>query len=69
MSAGRNIITLSQSWGTPHKYVNAVKEVFGGQIQLDPCSNEFSVVKAQTEYLLPKHDGLKRIMELSNDLC
>lgn len=50
MSAGRNINTLSQSWGTPHKYVNAVKEVFGGHIDLDPCSNEYSVVNAQTEY-------------------
>lgn len=59
MSAGRNINTFSQSWGTPHKYVNAVKEIFGGHIDLDPCSNEFSVVNAQTEYRLPEHDGLK----------
>ena len=59
MSAGRNINTLSQSWGTPHKYVKAVKEVFGGHIDLDPCSNEYSIVKAKVEYTLPKHDGLK----------
>ncbi len=59
MSAGRNINTLSQSWGTPHKYVNAVKEVFGGYIDLDPCSNEYSIVNAKVEYILPKHDGLK----------
>jgi hypothetical protein len=59
MSAGRTINTLSQCWGTPHKYVNAVKEVFGGHISLDPCSNEYSVVNAETEYRLPKHDGLK----------
>jgi len=38
MGAGRSIITASQSWGTPHKYVKAVKEVFGGRIiHLDPC--------------------------------
>ena len=59
MSAGRNIITLSQSWGTPHKYVKAVKDLFGGRIHLDPCSNKYSVVNAEVEYLLPKHDGLK----------
>lgn len=59
MSAGRSINTLSQSWGTPHKYVKAVKEVFGGTIDLDPCSNEYSVVEAKVEYRLPKHDGLK----------
>jgi hypothetical protein len=59
MSAGRSINTLSQSWGTPHKYVKAVKAVFGGQIALDPCSNEYSIVNANVEYCLPKHDGLK----------
>lgn len=59
MSAGRSINTQSQSWGTPHKYVNAVKKMFGGHIHLDPCSNEYSVVNAQTEYRLPKQDGLK----------
>ena len=65
MSAGRNINTLSQSWGTPHKYVKAVKDVFGGHIDLDPCSNEYSVVHAQTEYRLPKHDGLKESWNFS----
>lgn len=59
MTAGRKINTLSQSWGTPRKYVQAVKEVFGGKINLDPCSNGYSVVDAEVEYLLPKHDGLK----------
>jgi len=59
MSAGRSINTLSQSWGTPHKYVKAVKNVFGGQIDLDPCSNEYSIVNAKVEYTLPKRDGLK----------
>lgn len=59
MSAGRSVNTLSQSWGTPQKYVAAVKRVFGGTISLDPCSNEHSIVHADTEYRLPKHDGLK----------
>lgn len=59
MSAGRKINTNSQSWGTPQKYVDAVKKVFGGYIDLDPCSNEYSIVHARTEYLLPEKDGLK----------
>jgi DNA N-6-adenine-methyltransferase (Dam) len=59
MSAGRTINTLSQEWGTPQKYVEAVKLFFGGEIDLDPCSNQFSIVKAKKEYRLPKHDGLK----------
>jgi len=58
MSAGRKINTSSQSWGTPHKYIEAVKKVLG-RICLDPCSNEYSVVDAEVEYILPKHDGLK----------
>lgn len=59
MSAGRTINTLSQEWGTPQKYVDAVKAFFGGRIALDPCSNQFSIVAADTEYRLPDHDGLK----------
>ena len=57
--AGRSVIPLSQNWSTPVKYVQAVKQVFGGEIDLDPCSNPYSIVNAQTEYRLPKHDGLR----------
>lgn len=59
MSAGRTVNTLSQDWGTPEKYICAVKQVFGGSIALDPCSNEYSLVDAETEYALPLKDGLK----------
>lgn len=59
MTAGRTINTLSQHWGTPEKYIEAVKRVFGGVIELDPCSNEYSLVEASVEYSLPIHDGLK----------
>lgn len=59
MTAGRTLNTLSQEWGTPEKYVRAVREFFCGSIELDPCSNQFSIVRAKVEYLLPNHDGLK----------
>ena len=59
MTAGRTINTLSQHWGTPEKYIEAVKRIFGGTIDLDPCSNEYSLVEATVEYALPQHDGLK----------
>ncbi len=59
MTAGRHVNTLSQSWGTPPKYVNAIKQFWNGHIGLDPCSNAYSVVHADKEYLLPKNDGLK----------
>jgi hypothetical protein len=58
VTAGRNVNSISQEWGTPEKYVNAVREFFGGSIALDPCSNEFSIVCAKTEFRLPEHDGL-----------
>lgn len=58
MTAGRKINTSSQEWGTPHKYVQAVKEVLG-RIVLDPCSNSYSIVHAEVEYKLPQKDGLK----------
>ncbi|HEY9704653.1 MAG TPA: DNA N-6-adenine-methyltransferase [Allocoleopsis sp.] len=58
MSAGRKVNTQNQSWGTPLKYVKAIKQFFGGSIALDPCSNEYSIVGAETEFMLPKNDGL-----------
>jgi len=58
MTAGRRVNTKSQSWCTPPKYINAIKEFWDGEISLDPCSNEYSIVNAITEYALPKHDGL-----------
>ncbi|MGC8551865.1 MAG: DNA N-6-adenine-methyltransferase [Phycisphaerae bacterium] len=58
MTAGRNIISMSQTWCTPPKYVRAVRDVFGGTIALDPCSNNHSIVHADVEYQLPRHDGL-----------
>lgn len=60
MSAGRSVNSQSQSWGTPQKYVNAIKKFFNGKLTLDPCSNEYSIVKAETEFMLPETDGLKQ---------
>jgi len=50
MSAGRTVNSQSQSWGTPLKYVKVIKRFFGGTIDLDPCSNEYSIVNAETEF-------------------
>ena len=58
MTAGRTVIGQSQHWGTPHKYVVAVREFFGGAIDFDPCSNEYSIVQAHVECSLPGRDGL-----------
>lgn len=58
MSAGRTVNSQSQSWGTPRGYVKAIKRFFGGSIALDPCSNEYSIVHAETEFMLPQNDGL-----------
>ena len=65
MSAGRTVNSQSQHWGTLLKYVNAVKKVFNGVIDLDPCSNEYSIVNAKTEYKLPENDGLKESWNFS----
>jgi hypothetical protein len=60
MSAGRSVNSQSQSWGTPPKYVKAIKKFFGDKISLDPCSNKYSIVNAKTEFMLPETDGLKQ---------
>jgi len=59
VTAGRNNSeSLSQHWCTPPKYVFAIREFFGGTIDLDPCSNRYSIVNATVEYSLPEVDGL-----------
>jgi len=58
MSAGRKVNTLSQHWCTPPKYITAVKNMFNNNIELDPCSNIYSTVNANVEYMLPEADGL-----------
>lgn len=57
MTAGRTVNSSSRDWGTPEKYVTAVRFVLG-RIDLDPCSNRYSIVNAEVEYRLPT-DGLK----------
>ena len=51
-------ITDNKEWCTPPKYVEAVKTFFDGTIELDPCSNDYSIVNAEVEYKLPYQDGL-----------
>ena len=51
-------MSAKKDWGTPPKYVSAVRTALGGTIHLDPCSNAYSVVSAITEYRLPATDGL-----------
>ena len=58
MTAGRTVNSLSQHWCTPAKYVKAVRAALG-TIELDPCSNQWSLVKAATNWSLPK-DGLRQ---------
>ncbi len=58
MTAGRKAIGDSRDWCTPPKYTEAVRRVFG-RISLDPCSNAWSSVNAETEWRLPHDDGLK----------
>ena len=60
MTAGRKIISQSQEWCTPQKYVRAIKHFFGSAPELDPCSNINSIVGAKNSFLLPKKDGLKQ---------
>lgn len=51
---------VSQHWNTPEHILAVVREVFGGQIGLDPCDNVFSSTQARVSYFGPPHiDGLE----------
>lgn len=57
MTAGRNSISNKKDWNTPPKYIKLITELLE-DIDLDPCSNEDSMVDAKIKYILPT-DGLK----------
>lgn len=57
MTAGRKNKNNFQSWCTPKKIIEKLNEFFT-EINLDPCSNNFSKVEANEKIILPK-DGLK----------
>ncbi len=62
MTAGRNSISNNKHWNTPPKIAEKVEEYFNyfkGGIDLDPCSNEASIVNAHTKLIYPFQDGLK----------
>lgn len=58
MTAGRMVNSQSVNWCTPSKYVTTVKALFNGKVALDPCSNKWSIVEAETAFALPRQDGL-----------
>ncbi len=57
MEAGRKNSNNKKNWNTPIKYVNAVIDFFG-EIDLDPATNDNSLIPAKTKFILPI-DGLK----------
>lgn len=61
MSAGRKNISEKKDWNTPPKYIDLINKMLG-VIELDPCSNENSLVVSTYEYQLPIN-GLKKNWE------
>jgi len=57
MTAGRHSISDKKTWNTPPKFVELINKMLG-DIILDPCSNDTSMIDAKIKYILPT-DGLK----------
>lgn len=58
MSAGRKNNSHKKDYNTPPKYIKPVTDFFV-KIYLDPCSNSYSLVNAQVNFIYPDKDGLK----------
>lgn len=58
----------SKEWSTPAEIVLSAWVCLRG-IELDPCSNEFSVVPATVVYALPEHDGLVESWDYRSIYC
>jgi hypothetical protein len=53
--AGHIKDSTSVHWNTPLWLAEAAQMALGGVIELDPCSNEHSIVPAQTKIRLPQN--------------
>jgi hypothetical protein len=66
MSAGRKNNSDKKDWNTPPKYIVPITIFFGGSIDLDPCSNEHSMVNAEVNFIYPEKDGLVEEWDAEN---
>lgn len=70
MTAGRtNSNQLSVEWCTPPVYVERVHLFFKGKLELDPCSNLYSLIQAKIKYMLPANDGLLLSWNFKSIFC
>ena len=56
MESGRKAISLKKNWNTNIKYVNLAISFFKEinlDIELDPATNENSLMPAKTKFILP----------------
>lgn len=66
LSAGRKNNSEKKDWNTPPKYIEPIKKFFNGQIDLDPCSNEYSLVNAKNNFIYPEKNGLLEKWDFKN---
>ena len=60
MTAGRSSRgDKNKDWNTPQKYVDLILEFFDNEIDLDPCSNEYSILPASLQ-IMPPENGLSQ---------
>lgn len=59
MTAGRESVSKQKNWCTPEPLVSLIHQFFNKKLELDPCSNKYSLIKSKVKYILPKSDGLK----------
>lgn len=59
MTAGRESISKQKNWCTPEPLVTKIHTFFDNKLELDPCSNPYSLIISKIRYQLPHNDGLK----------
>jgi hypothetical protein len=65
MTAGRKNNSQTKDWNTPPEIVTAVLGVLG-QVDLDPCSNGYSLIPAETHFDGISKCGLKELWNYQN---
>ena len=57
--AGRSVNSQSQEWCTPKKYADLIDKFFNGSLELDPCSNENSIIKSKIKFCFSEYERFR----------
>ena len=68
MTAGRESVSLQKSWCTPEPLVTKIHNFFNNKLDLDPCSNPYSLIKANKKSVKKSNNSFWDFLSDANSI-